>query len=268
MSGSFGQRTKQRNQPQPELINTAADLVNDITIGVGSVRINSRIIDVVSPLIKRLDAPWSQGSGQGGRFTGVALSDNTYHVFVIRNSLGEVDAGFDTSPSAQNAPAGWAARRVGSIMRLSNSIRGFIQNGAYFELKDLSLPDLNNVAVPVARTLYRVSAPTGIKAMYRGHFSPGRALTGTTMALVIQSPDQVPLVSAGASFVGYFRGTTGIYDGGTYLTSESTEVQVLTNTSGEVAMSRNGDYSNISTLYGSTLQPLGWIDIGLISGGF
>lgn len=268
MSGSFGHRTKQRNQPQPETSNTAADLVNDITIGVGSIRLNSRIIDITSPLTKRLDAVWAQGSNQGGRFPGVALSDTTYHVFVMRNSLGEVDGGFDTSITAQNAPAGWVAKRVSSIMRLSSTIRGFIQNGVYFELKDLSLTDMNNVFVPVASTLYRVSVPTGIKAMYRGHVSPGRALANTSMALVIQSPDQVPLVSAVSSFLGAFRGSLGVYDGTSYFTSESCEVQVLTNISGEVAMSRSGNYSTLSAIYGTTLQPLGWVDIGLIAGGF
>lgn len=266
MSGSYPRGLKQKTKPLPSLSNATADPVNDITIGVGQAQIGSAIANVLAPFTKRLDAEWVKGDNQGGRFPGVALENNTYHVFLIRNGLGEVDGGFDTSVIGANTPSGFTPKRICSILRLNNQIKGFIQIGAFFELKNISVADVEGAFIPAIGALYRVSVPTGIKTIFRGILSPGLSAVGSILNVVIQSPSQEPLTPSGADFISPFKGSFSTYHSGSFFTAASGEVQVLTNTNGEVRMASSGAYSG-APLYSTTLQPLGWVDLEL-AGGF
>lgn len=266
MSGSYPRGVKQRTKPLPSLRNATVDPVNDITIGVGQAQIGSAIANVLAPFTKRLDAAWVKGDNQGGLFPGVALEDNTYHLFLLRNALGDVDAGFDLSVAAANAPSGWAVKRIGSIMRLNNAIRGFLQIGTSFELKNISIPDLEGVLIPAIGSLYRVSVPTGIKTVFRGVLSTGLPAEGFMLTVAIQSPDQEPLIPVGADFLSGFRGSISAYHSGSFFTSVSGEFEVFPNANGEVRIASAGVYYG-NPIYATTLQPLGWVDLEL-TGGF
>lgn len=119
----------------------AADANHDITIAAGQARDNSDIANLFLsiPITKQIDAPWAAGSNAGGLFSGVVATGTWYHTFLIRkDSDGSSDAGFDTSITAANIPAGYTNyRRVGSILTDVNaSITAFLQIGDDFYWKD------------------------------------------------------------------------------------------------------------------------------------
>lgn len=86
-------------------------------------------------LAKNLNATWTQGNNQGGRASAVALTANTiYHVYLLMDANGNVDAYFDTSATAANRPAGWDARMIGAVLTDdSNNITPFSQKDGYFD---------------------------------------------------------------------------------------------------------------------------------------
>ncbi|KFL28180.1 hypothetical protein JP74_02935 [Devosia sp. 17-2-E-8] len=118
------------------LSNNAVDFTNDIDVAVGNAIDSTGAINLAlsSAITKRLDAAWAVGSGNGGRMSAAAIADTTYHVFLIRRpDTGVVDVGFDVSPTAPTLPANYTQyRRIGSIMRVSGAIRGFVQRGDNF----------------------------------------------------------------------------------------------------------------------------------------
>ncbi|PZA12474.1 hypothetical protein DNX69_10900 [Rhodopseudomonas palustris] len=148
------------------LANSVADPANDIDIGAGeaaSTEADPVLMVLQAGITKRLDATWSAGSNQGGLDAGAA-ADGTYHIWIIRRSdTGAVDALLSTSASAPTMPSGYdQKRRVGSILRRSGSIVGFVQDGDVFRLKSM----INDVAAEnpgtsaVTRT---ISVPLGLR---------------------------------------------------------------------------------------------------------
>jgi len=95
------------------------DTDHDIGINVGEARDTSDTYDLaVSAIItKQIDATWAAGDDAGGLFTGSVANTTWYHVFLIRkDSDASIDAGFDTSVTAANIPAGYTAyQRIGSV---------------------------------------------------------------------------------------------------------------------------------------------------------
>lgn len=267
MSGSFRRSTGILTQPLPRLSNNSVDPINDINLSPGEFAINGKIARLTGSLTKQLDAPWTEGNNVGGRFSNVPLDNVTYHVFALVNEQGVVDAGMDNSAIAANRPAGWSAKRIGSLLRLNNAIRRFVQTGAWFDLKTINTPDLEDVFIPSAGALYRVSAPAGIKTLYRGHLSLGNPNPYANLALVIQPPDQDPLPPAGNPYLSTFRGTVGGYHGNSYVFVETAEVMVATNADSQVYLARSGSYFGAAGA-GTTLQPRGWVDLGLLNGDY
>lgn len=101
------------------LANNGSDANNDIDIaaGVAADSTNTYMLRLSSTMTKRMDASWAAGTNQGGMFTGSESSSTWYHVCLIRaDSDGSIDAGFDTSTSCANKPAGYTAYRlIGSV---------------------------------------------------------------------------------------------------------------------------------------------------------
>jgi hypothetical protein len=65
---------------------------------------------------KLINANWTPGEGVGGRFVPIS-ANQTLHVFLMRHlTSGAVDIGFDSSPTAANAPIEYATRRIGSLV--------------------------------------------------------------------------------------------------------------------------------------------------------
>ena len=101
-------------------------LVNTITISVGqcSDSTNTVKMALTSSMVKNLASNWSVGSGNGGLGTGTKAGNTTYYIFVISNTAGNVDAGFDTSSTATNllATSGYTYyKRIGNILTDSNA---------------------------------------------------------------------------------------------------------------------------------------------------
>ena len=113
-------------------ISNAADTEHDITIAVGTCRDSTNVYDLIlaAAITKQIDAAWAAGTNAGGLFSGAVGANAFYYIFLIRkDSDGSIDAGFDTSVTAANIPAGYTAyRRIGA---LRSSAGSNILNGTY-----------------------------------------------------------------------------------------------------------------------------------------
>lgn len=102
--------------------NDSGDTEHDINFNIGAARDQANAINLnfTTALVKRIDANWAAGTGNGGFPSALTLAANTwYHCFVIGKTDGTVDAGFDTSLTAANLLAdatGYTGyRRVGAV---------------------------------------------------------------------------------------------------------------------------------------------------------
>ena len=114
------------------------DAEHDISISAGTCRDNDNSASMTfsSAMVKRIDASWVAGTGNGGLASSLTLAANTwYHVFVILVG-GTADAGFDTSTTAANLVTDHSAtdyRRIGSVRTdASKNILNFKQWGDEF----------------------------------------------------------------------------------------------------------------------------------------
>lgn len=153
--------------------NSGADADHDIEISTGICRdsLDSLNLLLTSVLIKQIDAIWAVGTNAGGLFSGTVANDTTYHIFAIRkDSDGSIDAGFDTSISAANIPAGYTSfRRVGSVVTDgSANILAFYAtetDGGGIDVDwDVYTADFSgNIAL--TRVLRTLTVPTGIEVI-------------------------------------------------------------------------------------------------------
>jgi hypothetical protein len=205
--------------------NNGSDATNDIDIAVGAARDkdNSANIVLASALTKQLDAAWAVGTNAGMLATGAAITNTTYHIFLIlRPDTGVVDVAADTSVTGANIAANTNAaytkiRRIGSIVRSGATILAFSQHGDEF-LWNAAVLDVN--AVPNANTAQTatLTLPTGVKfeALFRGQVTDA---TTSGIAVLFSSPDEsdqaasetaapgasITSVGAGPAISGHFR---------------------------------------------------------------
>lgn len=143
----------------------ATDSDHDISIAVGECRDSTNQFHMIlgSPLVKQIDASFSAGTNAGGMFTGAVGNATWYHLFLIRSSAGVIDAGWDTSVTCANRPAGYVAhRRIASMLTNgSANIVAYRQNLSRFEWA-APVEDLVNVSTGTARTLKTMTVPLGI----------------------------------------------------------------------------------------------------------
>lgn len=149
--------------------NNVTDAAHDIDIAVGECRDSGDAFDMVlaATLVKQIDAAFVAGTNAGGLFTGAVAAGTWYHVFLIRKiSNGQIDAGFDTSVSAANIPAGWSAyRRLGAVLTDgSANILGFTRVGEHFiwndPIEDVADTNFGTADVP---QLVALSVPPGVR---------------------------------------------------------------------------------------------------------
>lgn len=148
------------------LSNNGTDPTNDIDISAGAC-VSDDVSDVTRVLLnpgamtKQLDAVWAAGSAAGGRISTESLANGTWHVYAFRRSGGADDICFSQSLTPTLPDSGTNKRRIGSILRESAAIVGFVQDGDYFRRKSAAFDvNANNPGTSaVARTL---SVPTGI----------------------------------------------------------------------------------------------------------
>ena len=151
-----------------ELSNNATDAANDIDIAVGACRDKSNTynMSLSSGLTKQIDAAWTAGTNAGGLFSGTVAADTWYHVFLIRkDSDGTIDAGFDTSVSAANRPAGYSSYKwIGAVLTdATPAIIAFKQVNDTFYW-DKMVIDYEVSTPPTAATPVPMSSPLGIEA--------------------------------------------------------------------------------------------------------
>ena len=149
------------------LSNNSGDAAHDIDVAVGECRSAGDTANMAlsSVLTKQINANWSSGDDAGGFPSGLTLAADTwYHVFVVDETDGTIDAGFDTSLTATNLlsdTGGSEYRRVGSVLTDSSSnILGFTQNYDEFLWDDPPL-DIDKSLTTTAST-EALSVPTGV----------------------------------------------------------------------------------------------------------
>jgi len=178
------------------------DTDHDIGINVGECRDESNTYDLKldSILTKQIDATWAAGDDAGGLFSGSVAVDTWYHVFLIRkDSDGTIDAGFDTSLTAANIPAGYTAyRRIGSVHTDSSAnIDPFTQIGDTFLWND-PITDVSELNVDQSSgALKTLSVPYGLKT--KAIINVHSLRDGKDDHLYISSPDvddEAPSISA------------------------------------------------------------------------
>lgn len=150
------------------IANDTTDADHDVVVGKGLCKsITDRKTDIAlaSDLIKRLDASWSAGTGNGGLLTGSIAANTCYHVFYIGKPDGTSDAALHPSidPSA-DLPSGYTLyRRRGSVITDgSSNIIPFIRksDGQTFYWIDPPL-DYDDSSSASAESI-TLSVPTGL----------------------------------------------------------------------------------------------------------
>lgn len=171
-------------------MSNAADATNDITVALGRCKDSTGEVDMIidSAITKQLDASWVVGNNQGGRSSS-GLADDTWHVFVIAKAFGLVaDVLFHNAvdPSAVLPTDYLYYRRIGSIIRASSAILGFVQFGDDFRLNPpvLSIDAATQTTTSALRAL---TVPTDIKVLARANVRFG--INSTTASVYISSPD-------------------------------------------------------------------------------
>jgi|GEM_PF-5023099 len=171
-----------------------------VSIAPGAWRSGSDATDIIlnTALVKLLNTSgsWTPGSGNNGIFSGVAALSTWYHMFVIKNATtGAVDAGFDTSPSGANIPAGWtAARRVGSVFNQSaGGILPVLQTGNIFRFVTPRVI-LSNAPYNGTIATVNMGTPPGFSTIAKARvFSNANA--GGTTSYLLYAPDETRVAS-------------------------------------------------------------------------
>ena len=184
------------------LSNNSGDTANDIDVAAGEARGERGILDLVlsSALTgKRLDADWAAGSGQGMRYSGAAVTDTTYHLFLIGKIDGTVDlfayAG-GTDPTAV-LPSGYVDyRRIGSIVR-STTIRQFKQVGDFFRWQAPAL-DIDTTTLSTSSTTFTLTlgVPNGLVVRARLHALHTHATGAHVYVRALTETDSAPSATA------------------------------------------------------------------------
>lgn len=177
-------------------LSNAADADHDITIATGeaSDSTNSFLLNLTTALTKQIDAGWAVGNNAGGLFSGSVAVDTWYHTFLIRkDSDGSIDAGFDTSVTAANIPAGYTAfRRLGSVLTDgSANILPFLQRGNNF-IFDVPINEHNAVVGTGSGTSVTISTPFEVKTEAI-LFAASTSLAVTTLYMRISNVEATDL---------------------------------------------------------------------------
>jgi len=147
--------------------NNVTDSANDIDIATGEATDSGAayVMKLTSGLTKQIDFTWAAGTDAGGLFSGSVAADTWYHVFLIRkDSDGSLDAGFDTSVTAANIPAGYTAYRlIDSVLTdISSNIIAFSNRECGHAIEKLWLDpplDINVGNAGTAAVLRTLSVP-------------------------------------------------------------------------------------------------------------
>ena len=236
----------------------ATDPLADIDVGTGSANDSTNTVRLIlaSAMTKRLDATWAAGTNQGGRASGVNLTNSTwYHVFIV-SVAGAVDVMFDTSVTCANGVANNAVtsyRRIASILTNGSAqIIKYFQDGDQFTWDDVRT-DIN-VATPaesdVSATL---STPLGVQVLAQFYATISASTSAAATVYVLLDETQQTSIAADATNNVFIveSNTTYAVKGGGY-------ANVVTNTSSQIRY-RFG-YSTTPAVIGFLINTVGWVD--------
>jgi len=242
-------RSSSRGRIDGLVLSNDTDTDHDISIAAGEAADSTAVYMLrnSSALVKRIDASWAAGTGNGGMATGSVGVSTWYHVHLIRkDSDGTVDAMFDTSVTAANKPAGYTYyRRIGSVLTDgSSNIIGFYQIGDYFFWK-VPVTDVNG-ATPantnaVTQTL---TVPTGV--VVRVIFSGAVSWVSNSMHILFTELAGTDTAPSGSLFDAVEAADALI---GAY------QVEIFTNTSAQIRWRTD---STAGTVY---INTKGWLDL-------
>ncbi len=234
----------------PTIANDTTDATNDIVFSAGAAfstdATNWPMIG--ASRIKQLDAAWAVGTNAGGRMSAAAIANTTYHCYQIRRpDTGVVDYGFDVSATAPTLPANYTQyRRIGSILRESNVIVPFRQDGDKF--KRVTGVQFYSSTAGKASALTVMLVPLGIVC------EPivNSALAVSVSGNVIVNLGDAAAGVAGGSVQQVVAGVGGIAGD-------------LTPVVGGFSTNTNGELYHSVTIFGGTIsscigQSLGWYD--------
>jgi|GEM_PF-2305595 len=177
------------------LANNVADTANDIDVTAGACRDTTDSYNIyVLALTKRLDALWVEGSGQGGRDTGV-IGDGGWFVFAIYNPTTRVsDVLFSQNLPSPILPSGFTAkRRIGWFYRdVTNfgGIKAFRQFGDYFQWISPYMEVSDAQQVQGQSGLFSFQVPGGMKMQM--HVTLRTYASAGSCLYTVKDPDTFP----------------------------------------------------------------------------
>jgi hypothetical protein len=244
------------------LSNNVTDATNDVDVAAGKAvdTTSAVVMNLPSTTTKRLDANWAPGTGNGGRYSGAALANTSYHGWLVTKANG-VDPDIYFAPSAvaatvlgwlQAEPGGSAYAhlwRIGAILRESGVIVPFVQNRAEF-LRKATVLDVNITNSTTAAVTTTLSVPTGIKVaalMNVAADGDGVGNVGAVYLSSLDANDEAPSATAAplATAAAFNTSTGDVY----------AQAAVKTNTSAQIrrrTFTATGSFTRIATL--------GWVD--------
>ena len=228
------------------ILSNDTDTVNDINITAGycTDSTDAYSLNLATEITKQIDATWAAGDDAGGLFSGTVAADTTYHVFLIlKDSDGSIDAGFDTSLTAANIPAGYTAyRRIGSILTNATSgIYQFTQTDDRFDWDDVA-SDFS-VAFHTGRVSRTIKVPQDIEFIVT--YAAGGQCSTTLRYVWYGSLNTSTFTPTAALSTLQFNSANA---------GQSNTLSIKTNTSGQIGTECNG---TSGTLFGYTV---GWTD--------
>lgn len=191
-----------------------SDTDHDINFLSGEARDSGDLYDIIlsSTLTKQIDATWAAGNNQGGMFTGSVGNNTIYYLFVIEQpDTGSVDAGFDTSPTGANVPAGYTRKQRIGWVRTDGSanIRAFVQATSDLDETRYVTP-VQDVAVTnqgESTTSYVLSVPPTSEALIRAGIIETAAFQNAVLLIrPLTEADQVPVVQGLGSLIDFGSG--------------------------------------------------------------
>jgi len=154
------------------------DSDHDLDVGPGSARDATDVANLVNngTITKRIDEDWVEGTGAGGFPSALTLAADTwYYVFLISDTTGGVDVGFDTSLSAGNLLADASSysyyRRIGAVLTDgSSNLVAFTQRGRSFTWADPPI-DFTDASPGTSAQNVALSVPEGVVVQAKVHAS-------------------------------------------------------------------------------------------------
>lgn len=236
------------------LSNNGSDATNDIDVAAGSCGSDdatdaNRVLLNPGAMTKQLDAVWASGTGAGGRISSESIANGTWHVYAFRRSGGADDYCFSQSLTPTLPDSGTNKRRIGSILRESAAIVGFVQDGDLFQRKAPVL-DVNANSIGTSAVTRTLSVPTGINVLAR--FNSVSTQDSAPVSFYFSDlavNDDAPSLSA-APLSSEGRGSiASAFDFGSHH-------EVRTNTSGQI---RSRGSASSAVIY-LRIATTGWVD--------